>query len=213
MRNIFFTILCAALLCFTAAGFASAAEVSVSPAVYLNTSSIPDEFVSGTEISVSVGTALSNETRAYLANFDGVSGTGIPYVVNITHALNVTKLGNYTCRIELPVSPLWVENQTDIRAVAMLNGTYYTAGADVFQKNSEGLTVYSVNLTVIPDEVFLVSVVPFEVTATVMPTVSETTVTLSGTTASPAPTASPIGFAGIAAAFAAGCLLRRKNEG
>lgn len=199
-----------AVFSFTGAAAAENETTEISPIVFLTFDKIPQEIISGTEITINVSSEINQSIITTLKDIDGMSITNIAYLVNITS--NKMDVANLTgVAMQLPVSHIWTVNQSDIRVITIMNQTASVINTSLVSANEDkkqdDLDVYQVNLTSLPDEVLLVSIANTSILDTPVSTPTHTaktqTQTVTQVPASPAPLLWTVGFLGIGILFAA----------
>lgn len=195
-----------AVFSFTGAAAAENETTEISPIVFLTFDKIPQDIISGTEITINLSSEINQSILTTLKDIDGMSITNIAYLVNITsNKLDVTNLTGVA--IQLPVSHVWTVNQSDIRVITIMNQTVSVINTSLTDINDNNIDVFQVNLTSLPDELLLVSItntiMPDTPVATPTRTAETQTQTVTQTPASPAPLLWTVGCLGIGILFAA----------
>ncbi|RBQ23216.1 MAG: hypothetical protein ALMCE001_19000 [Methanocorpusculum sp. MCE] len=179
-----------AVFSFTWAMTAENENTEISPIVFLTFDKIPQDIISGTEITINVSSEINQSLLTSLKDIDGRSITNIAYLVNITsNNMDVTNLTSVA--IQLPVSHAWTVNQSDIHVITIINQTVSIINTSLTCVNEDNLDVFQVNLTSLPDEILLVSITNTSMSGTPVSTPTHTaetqTQTVTQTPASPAP--------------------------
>ncbi len=179
-----------AVFSFTGAMAAENETTEISPIVFLTFDKIPQDIISGTEITINVSSEINQSLLTSLKDIDGRSITNIAYLVNITsNNMDVTNLTSVA--IQLPVSHAWTVNQSDIHVITIINQTVSIINTSLTCVNEDNLDVFQVNLTSLPDEILLVSITNTSMSGTPVSTPTHTaetqTQTVTQTPASPAP--------------------------
>ncbi len=179
-----------AVFSFTGAMAAENETTEISPIVFLTFDKIPQDIISGTEITINVSSEINQSLLTSLKDIDGRSITNIAYFVNITsNNMDVTNLTSVA--IQLPVSHAWTVNQSDIHVITIINQTVSIINTSLTCVNEDNLDVFQVNLTSLPDEILLVSITNTSMSGTPVSTPTHTaetqTQTVTQTPASPAP--------------------------
>ncbi|ABN07542.1 hypothetical protein Mlab_1376 [Methanocorpusculum labreanum Z] len=195
-----------AVFSYTGVATAENETTEISPIVFLTFDKIPQDIISGTEITINVSSEINQSILTTLKDIDGMSITNIAYLVNITsNKLDVTNLTGVA--IQLPVSHAWTVNQSDIRVITIMNQTVSVINTSLTDINDNNMDVFQVNLTSLPDELLLVSItntiMPDTPVATPTHTAETQTQTVTQTPASPAPLLWTVGCLGIGILFAA----------
>jgi len=173
-----------AVFSFTGTTAAENETTHISPIVFLTFDKIPHEIISGTEITINVSSEINQSLLTTLENIDGMSVNNIAYQVNITsNKFNTTNLTSAI--IQLPVSQNWTANHSNINVITVINQTVAVLNTSLTGINEENQDIFQVNLTSLPDEIFLVSITntnipdtpvstPTQVTDNQTPTVTQT---------------------------------------
>lgn len=198
-----------AVFSFTGATAAENETTEISPIVFLTFDKIPKDIISGTEITINVSSEINQSILTSLKDIDGRSITNIAYLVNITsNNMDVTNLTSVA--IQLPVSPAWTVNQSDIHVITIINQTVSIINTSLTCVNEDNLDVFQVNLTSLPDEILLVSITNTSMSGTPVSTPTHTaetqtqtqTQTVTQTPVSPAPLLWTVACLGIGILFA-----------
>ncbi len=194
-----------AVFSFTGAMAAENETTEISPIVFLTFDKIPQDIISGTEITINVSSEINQSLLTSLKDIDGRSITNIAYLVNITsNNMDVTNLTSVA--IQLPVSHAWTVNQSDIHVITIINQTVSIINTSLTCVNEDNLDVFQVNLTSLPDEILLVSITNTSMSGTPVSTPTHTaetqTQTVTQTPASPAPLLWTVACLGIGILFA-----------
>jgi len=179
-----------AVFSFTGAAAAENETTEISPIVFLTFDKIPQDIISGTEITINVSSEINQSILTSLKDSDGRSITNIAYLVNITsNNMDATNLTSVA--VQLPVSHAWTVNQSDIHVITIMNQTVSVINTSLTGVNEDDLDVFQVNLTSLPDQILLVSITNTSMSDTPVSTPTHTaetqTQTVTQTPASPAP--------------------------
>ena len=169
----------------------------ISPLVFLTFDKIPQDIISGTEITINVSSEIDQSLLTDLKNINGVSINNIAYLVTITSKeMNFENLTG--AFIQLPVSHTWAVNHSNIHAVTIINQTMSLLNTSFIGVNEDDQDVFQVNLSSVPDDILLVSIANTSVSETPVSTptdIAETkTQTATQTPASPSPLLWTAGF-------------------